>query len=131
MLIKVIQTEETYSIRQQALYPNDDASKIILADDAEGIHLGLFVQESCVSVLSLFEKPNGIQLRKFGTLPELQGNGYGTKLLLHALENSNGRVYLNARVDKMDFYRKFGFLETEEAFTRNDIDYYVMEKLNK
>lgn len=131
MIIREIQTEATYPIRQQALYPTNDFSKVLLSDDAKGKHLGLFVQDRCVSVLSLFEKEDGIQLRKFGTLPEFQGKGYGTALLLHALAISVGRVYLNARLEKMDFYLKFGFVETKETFTKNGFDYCVMEKLVK
>lgn len=128
MEIKEIQASETYPIRQQALYPNDSVDKVILPDDAAGRHLGVFVRGECVSVLSLFQTSSGIQLRKFGTLPEHQGKGYGTKLLRYALEQAPSRVYLNARSEKMDFYRKFGFSERVETFSRNGFTYCVMEK---
>lgn len=68
MKITEISTEETYPIRQEALYPNDNRDKIILTDDPLGKHYGLFIHDMCISVLSLFQTDKGIQLRKFGTL---------------------------------------------------------------
>lgn len=128
MRIREISAEDTYPVRQAALYPNGSRDKILLQDDALGQHLGLYAEDTLVSVLSLFQKSDGTQLRKFGTLPAHQGKGYGSYLLTQALAHCPGGVYLNARVDKQGFYQKFGFREIGETFTRNGLFYVVMAK---
>lgn len=82
-------------------------------------------------MLSLFQKSNELQFRKFATRQECQGKGYGSRLLEHvvsyARQQGITRIWCNARQSAASFYRKFGFRETGEAFCKNEIVYVIME----
>ncbi|MCC5466112.1 GNAT family N-acetyltransferase [Pelosinus sp. Bkl1] len=114
------------------MWPEKDIEYIKLKDDELGKHFGLFVNHRLVSVISLFEKNNVIQFRKFATLQELQGKGYGSVLLNCALKEAEKQgaksFWCNARVNKIDFYKKFGFEEIEEAVTKDGMKYVKMSK---
>ena len=82
---------------------------------------------------SAFIDSEEAQFRKFATLHEFQGRGYGTKLLIHLLaelERQNlKRIWCNARTDKAHFYTRFGLTRTHHTFSKGEIDYVVMEKI--
>jgi ribosomal protein S18 acetylase RimI-like enzyme len=93
--------------------------------------------EVLVSVVSLFVDGTAkdAQFRKFATDTDQQGKGYGSQLLSYMFEEIEGgnirgieKVWCNARVDKTDFYKRFGMLETEQTFSRGSQDYVIMEK---
>ena len=130
--IKPIKTSDTLAIRQQVMWPNRDISYVKLPEDAQGLHYGLFVDEILISVVSLFDTKNGWQFRKFATLQEQQGKGYGSKLLSYVIaiaERANASsIYCNARVEKVNFYRGFGLETTTKTFVKGGVSYVVMEK---
>ena len=76
-----ITAEETIFIRHKAMWPNKPIDYVRLANDDEGKHFGLYVDTKLISVISLFISKNEAQFRKFATLTEYQGKGYGTMLL--------------------------------------------------
>lgn len=130
--IEQITPELTWDIRQKELYPGSPISDIKLKEDYYGLHFGLFTDNQLVSILSVFDKGSSVQFRKFATLKEHQGKGFG-KALMHFtidLAKSQGKtlIWCNARLSAISFYKQFGFTETEEAFTRKGIDYIIMEK---
>ncbi len=114
------------------MWPNKSIDYIKLTDDQQGQHLGLFIEEQLVSIVSAFIRSNEAQFRKFATLDEHQGKGYGTILLRHLitkLEHQNlKRIWCNARIDKTNFYERFGLIVTKTTFTKGGIDYMIMEK---
>jgi GNAT superfamily N-acetyltransferase len=63
------------------MWPNKPIKYVELPDDKKERHFGLFVHVEITSIISLFIKNNEIQFRKFATLIEYQGLGYGTILL--------------------------------------------------
>ena len=130
--IKPIQASDTLAIRQQVMWPNRDISYVKLPEDAQGLHYGLFVDEGLISVVSLFDTKNSWQFRKFATLQEQQGKGYGSKLLSYVIaiaERANASsIYCNARVEKVNFYRGFGLETTTKTFVKGGVSYVVMEK---
>lgn len=131
--IEQITPELTWEIRQRELYPDFPLSEIKLKEDYYGIHLGLFTDNKLVSIVSLFEKDSSTsQLRKFATLKEYQGKGFGKTLLASAMDlvkqQGKSLIWCNVRVSAIGFYKKFGFKETDKAFTRKGIDYIIMEK---
>jgi GNAT superfamily N-acetyltransferase len=131
--IEQISPRLTWRIRHQALYPELDFAKVILEDDDDGIHLGLFDQNTLISVASLFKRDTSMQFRKFATLSEYRGKGYGTELLAYLTDyaKSTGcdHIWCNARRNASGFYSKFGFLETEKTFSKNGHDLVIMEKI--
>ncbi|SES65280.1 Acetyltransferase (GNAT) domain-containing protein [Natronincola peptidivorans] len=131
-MIKRIEKEETWPLRHKVLWPNKGIEHIKLKDDDNGIHFGLFYEGNLISVISLFIDQDRGQFRKFATHHEEQGKGYGSKLLLHLIEEAKKLgvkvVWCNARKDKCDYYKKFGLAETEKVFSKDGTQYIIMEK---
>jgi len=130
MEIKEIDAEQTWQLRQQVMWPGKDISQVILTDDASGTHYGLFNEERLVSVISVFVSGEQLQFRKFATVAELQGNGFGTRLLEFVLTKARqdglNAIWCNARTSKVSFYKKFGLEETGEPFTKDCVEYIKM-----
>ncbi len=132
MDIRAIQPEDTYDIRQKVMWPDKSIEFVKVEEDKEGNHFGLFEGDELVSIVSLFYKNQEVQFRKFATLIEYQGKGYGTKLLEFVFKKAENkgvkRIWCNARCNKTAFYAKFGMKETAFFFTKEGVDYVVMEK---
>lgn len=132
MHIEQIPAYLTWKIRHKALYPDAEFGKAILPDDEEGMHLGLFDENQLRAVVSLFRTNDSIQFRKFATLPDFQNKGYGSALLdyvLNIVKDENcRRLWCKARQTASDFYKKFGFHETEIRSNFMGIEYVVMER---
>jgi len=121
------------NIRQQVMWPTKSIDFVRVKEDKEGKHYGLFVNNNLTSIISIFQNENKIQFRKFATLQNEQGKGYGTRLLNFIFDkySKNGikQIWCNARVNKSNFYRKFGMKKTENSFTKEGIEYFIMEKI--
>ena len=95
------------------------------------MHYGLYVEDQLMSVISCFEIDGEIQFRKFATLVEKQHRGFGTHLLKYILNQAQSkkakRVWCNARKDKSTYYEKFGLKNTPHLFSKEGIDFVVME----
>ena len=133
ILIKTISSEETLPIRHRVMWPNKPLDYVRLKEDPQGHHLGLFVDDQLVSVISYFIQGNQAQFRKFATLEFHQGKGYGSCLFEHLLEElkrqSTSLVWCNARDDANGFYKRYGFTERPaSAFARGRVTYTIMEK---
>ncbi len=133
--IEQISHELTWRIRREVLYPGQPLDNIMLPDDENGMHLGLFEDNKLISVLSFFKNDYSIHLRKFATLEPYQRKGYGTELLNYLLEilevEHYERIWCNARKNASGFYSKFGFEETENSFQKDGHDFVIMEKILK
>jgi len=129
--IEQITQELTWKIRQKELNPELPLSEIKLKEDDSGIHLGLFHDNKLITVVSLFEYGDELQFRKFATDSQYQRMGFGKQMLAYVLdyakEKQFKKVWCNARSSASKFYQIFGFLETDETFSKNGIDYVIME----
>lgn len=130
--IEQIHPAVTWRIRHEAMYPGQDYELAKLADDDEGIHFALYADHELTSVISLFEKDDlTCQFRKFATVPESQGKGYGTLLLKHMIDYNRAHgiklLWCNARLSATAFYTKFGFQARGQTFTRHGYDFIIME----
>ncbi len=131
--IEQIPPAATLIVRQAELYPLMLLKKLQLDEDENGIHFGLFHDNKLISVVSCFEKEDGsMQFRKFATIKEFQRQGFGTALLKYIMafaeEQNVRKIWCNARISAIGFYQKFGLQETVVKFSRDGIDYVVMEK---
>ncbi len=114
------------------MWPEKSFDFIKLPDDDKGLHYGLFIEERLISVVSLFIEARTAQFRKFATLKEEQGKGYGTTLLRFLMDQAHQlditKLWCNARKDKVHFYQAFGMRKTERDFSREGIDFTILEK---
>ena len=135
MTTKIIEitADETLPIRHQVMWPTKPLDYVKLNNDNEGLHFGLFIDKKLISVISLFINDGEAQFRKFATLENYQGKGYGSILLneiMHiADKQSLKRIWCNARRNKSEFYKKFGLVATNTIFIKGDVDYEIMERI--
>lgn len=133
-IIKPITPEETWSIRHQVLWPNQPIEFVKIPNDDEGLHFGCFINDKLVSVISgfLIEADQEAQFRKFATLPDEQGKGYGSQLLSYLMNeletHAINRIWCNARVNATTLYERFGMRKTDQTFIKLGYEYVVMEK---
>lgn len=131
-VIKQITSAETLLIRQKVMWPHKPIDYVKLPNDENGKHYGLFLNGQIVSIISLFTENNEVQFRKFATLNEFQGLGYGTLLLKSIIELAKkkkvNKIWCNARVEKSTFYSQFNLKPTDKKFVKGGIKYVIMEK---
>jgi len=133
MIISEAPYNEVLAIRQQVMYPDKDTEYVKLSDDNMGLHIGVYENDVLVSVMSVFLHGREVQFRKLATLQQEQGKGYASALMQWLIDYANDmkfdRLWCNARANATDFYKKFGYAETDERFSRDGYDYVIMEKL--
>jgi GNAT superfamily N-acetyltransferase len=132
MHIEQIRPELTWQLRRDVLYPQNRLNEMEIDEDQQGYHFGAFTETKLVGVVSLFAKGTDWQFRKFAIDPAMQGQDIGTKLLnyITAFAQAGGgeRLWCNARLSAIGFYLKFNFVPTGETFSKNGIDYEILEK---
>ena len=130
--IREITPSETLPVRHEVMWPNKPLDYVKLPHDKNGRHFGLCINGKIISILSLFIKNNEVQFRKFATLTEFQGLGYGTILLKNiiALVKKEGvkKIWCNARIEKSAFYERFLLKPTNTKFHKSGIGYIIMER---
>lgn len=124
---------EVLKIRQQVMYPDKSIDEVKIDNDNMGIHLGVFDDGNLMTIASIFlDKERNLQFRKLATHVEVQGKGYATEFMKwlddYAKDVKLNSVWCNARKDVIGFYKKFGYEETNETFSRDGYDYIVMRK---
>jgi predicted GNAT family N-acyltransferase len=133
MIISEAPYNEVLAIRQQVMYPDKDTEYVKLPDDNMGLHIGVYENDVLVSVISVFLHGREVQFRKLATLQQEQGKGYASALMQWLIDYANDmkfdRLWCNARANATDFYKKFGYVETDERFSRDGYDYVIVEKL--
>ena len=138
--IRFINAEETYPIRREVLRKNIDLPYKLEGDfDKDTIHLGAYIDEELVSIVTLINrrkeqlKGEQFQLRGMGTLSEYRGKGYG-KLLVRQSEEyliSIGiqTIWCNARTEAIGFYKSLNYNTIGESFNVPKIGiHYLMYK---
>lgn len=130
MEIKEIRAKDTWQLRQAVMWPGRDISQVILADDDQGTHYGLYGEGRLISVVSVFITGKRLQFRKFATVNELQGQGFGSRLLQYVFAQARQKgideIWCNARASKAAFYKSFGLCEAGELFRKDGIEYIKM-----
>ncbi len=108
--------------------------------DKDSIHLGAYIDEKLVSIVTLINRRKELlkgeqyQLRGMGTLSEYSGKGYG-KLLVRQSEEyliSIGiqTIWCNARTEAIGFYQSLNYNIIGESFNVPKIGiHYLMFKI--
>lgn len=129
--IRIIPYESTWPIRHEVMWPNQPFDFVKLPKDPEGEHYGLFVEEELISIVSVFKSGDEAQFRKFATVENQQGKGYGSNLLAYIVQQLETqdirRIWCNARQDKASYYERFGLSKTEQTYQKGGIDFVIME----
>jgi GNAT superfamily N-acetyltransferase len=130
--IEEVSADVVWPVRHTVMYPEMNFESIKLEEDADGIHLALYGDANIlISVVSLFKKPGELQFRKFATLKDYQGKGYGSALLKYIVDyagiNNINRIWCNARKNATGFYKRAGFQETNQVFFKDGYDFVIME----
>ena len=114
--IEQIAPYNTWAVRHAVLYPDQPFDLVRL--------------DRLVTVISTFTRGDEMQFRKFATLKEFQGRGYGSAMMRHVLgyarDEGIRKLWCNARTSAGPFYARFGFSASGEHFTKNGIDYVIM-----
>jgi GNAT superfamily N-acetyltransferase len=130
--IEQIRPELTWRLRREVLYPTEPLHAMEMEEDNHGLHFGAFTDDELVGVISLFQKQNDFQFRKFAIKPNMQGQGIGSLMLQYitdfARQQGGMRLWCNARLSAVSFYVKAGFVTNGNTFMRNDITYEIFEK---
>lgn len=129
--IKAITAAETWQLRHKVMWPNKPLEFVILPEDEDGFHYGLFEKERLVSVISLFKTGSEGQFRKFATEKDFQGKGYGSKLLNYLIKEAKllniSYLFCSARTTAIAFYEKFGMKLASDIVRKNGKEYVKME----
>jgi len=132
VIIKEINHESTWKLRNEVLYPDGKLNEMGMEEDIEGTHFGVFEKDVIVAIISLFFEGNSCQFRKFAVDPSMQGKGVGRLLLAHITEYAASKsatiLWCNARISAIGFYIKGGFKHTGKFFTKNSFEYEILEK---
>ncbi|BAV08153.1 Acetyltransferase (GNAT) domain-containing protein [Filimonas lacunae] len=132
MEIKEVPLDIIWQMRKEVMYPSFTIDEVKLADDATGLHMGVYEADTPVSVVSVFIKNQQLQFRKFATLTTLQGKGYGKALLSHVMQLAQQQqctaVWCNARVSAAPFYQRFGMQPVGEQWQQHGHEFVKMEK---
>lgn len=128
--LKQIQADETWALRHKVMWPDKPLDFVILPNDADGWHYGLFENGQLVSVISMFVKGDKAQFRKFATDAAYQGKGYGSQLLVYLIDTSRDlnikELNCDARITAISFYKRFGMEIDSEVFQKSGKDYIRM-----
>ncbi len=131
--IKETELSRVWKLRYEVMYPEKDIEYVKLEEDEKGIHLGLYADDKLMSVISLFTENDSIQFRKFATLAAEQGKGYGTMLLNEVIDyaerNNIKKIWCNSRIEKTEFYEKFGFKKTNKKYEQDGRRFIIVEKI--
>ena len=130
MRITEITAEQTLPIRHQVLWPNESVEFCRVADDVDGLHFGVYQQQTLVCVASVFISGEQARLRKFATLPDYQGKGIGSAVIEHILAQLKAKgvsdFWCDARESAGGFYHRFGMAPEGERFYKGDVPYFKM-----
>ncbi|MGE4346922.1 MAG: GNAT family N-acetyltransferase [Flavobacteriaceae bacterium] len=142
VVIKQIEYEQTYPIRQVVLRPGRPLETCFFKGDElqTTFHFGLFYQEKLTGIISIFKNNNPLfsqtdqyQIRGMAVLPEYQKSGFGKQLVVYSeifLRNKSILlVWFNAREIAVDFYKKSGYQVIGKTFEIPDVGpHFVMFK---
>ena len=132
IIIKEIQTEETYPIRHQELrqgFPIETCH-FDKDDEPNTFHLGAFENKKLVGVVTLVKSEKGYQLRGMAVLNKEQGKGIGSLLIQKAEEKLQQEqisyLWMNARINAVPFYKKLGYLTQGDIFNIETVGEHII-----
>ena len=125
MNIRPISWQETIPLRHRVLWPDKDPEYCLVEGEEDARHFGAFRSGELVAVASVFPTDRGPQLRKFATVAEYQGQGIGSALMIHIIEEIKRLdvpcFWCDARESAQGFYERFGMKVEGKRFYKYNI----------
>lgn len=132
MDIRLISAEQTYPLRRAVLRPNRQAGPVPFdGDDQPGtLHIAGYAPgrpDQTLGILTLMvdpmpgdAQPGDLRLRGMAVAHAVQGTGVGRRLveqaIIEATTRGYKRLWCNARVSAIGFYRRLGFTAHGKEF---------------
>lgn len=130
MQVQEIRAEDTIDLRSRILRPGQEVELCHYPEDnlPTTFHLGIFGNERVICNGTFIQQGHSYfseakypyRLRGMASDKKFQGQGLGSKLLCHALQQLKAKncdlLWFNARTSAENFYRKLGFESTGEIF---------------
>ena len=89
-------------------------------EDSKTIHLGAYLENKAIGVLTLLPNSKDVQLRGMAVLTHHQGQGIGKQLLAKAealvIDLEHNSVWMNARLIAIPFYASCGYKKQGDIF---------------
>lgn len=139
MEIRTIKPADTLPLRKALLRPHLSLNECIYPGDdhSSSCHLGAFVDETLIGIVSLYKKalPEqtslcAYQFRALAIVETLRNKSYGLTLLhaleKYAVENGAQCVWANARLTACRFYRKAGYQIDDKEFIVEGVGPHVI-----
>jgi predicted cupin superfamily sugar epimerase/predicted GNAT family N-acyltransferase len=141
--VRPITAAETRPLRQQVLRPLQRVEELVFECDAhpDAAHFGAFHRGRLIGISTIAPAPmpgsaaeaGDWQMRGMAVLPGAQGQGVGRSIidacLAHLKSKAARRLWFNARVGAMPFYRRLGFEAVGDEFDVPTVGpHYVMTK---
>ncbi|MFT7351031.1 MAG: putative GNAT family N-acyltransferase [Flavobacterium sp.] len=136
---KKISSKDTLLLRNEVLRPGKLREECIFDgdDDLSTFHLGLFLNNKQVGILSVFQSSNlyfseslQYQLRGMAILNEYRNKSLGAKLIEEAeliLSSLNAElIWCNARQTAENFYKKHQYKSYDEYFEIKEIGLHLI-----
>jgi len=131
MNIQSITWQEALPIRHKVLWPDETVYFCKVDGDESAKHYGVYVNKQLVCVASIYSENNIARLRKFATLAEFQGQGIGSTLIHHILNELKmaniDSFWCDARTTAVGFYQRIGLEKQGTEFNKSGINYFKME----
>jgi len=119
---KQINATDTYAVRHPVLRKGLPLSSCAFDRDEDNktIHLGAYLENKAVGVLTLLPNNKDVQLRGMAVLEKFQGQGVGKQLITHAenlvRQQNTCNLWMNARLIAIPFYASCGYQKQGDAF---------------
>ncbi|MGK0442600.1 MAG: ribosomal protein S18 acetylase RimI-like enzyme [Pseudohongiellaceae bacterium] len=131
MDIRTIRWDEALPIRHEVLWPNKPLLFCKVDGDETAMHYGVYLNETLVSIASVYLEEDVARLRKFATLVKFQRHGIGSILIAHIVSELEQigveTFWCNARTTAVGFYKKLGMKMQGAEFNKSGIPYFKME----
>lgn len=125
--------ESAFAVRRKVFVEEQGvAPELELDKEEESVHfLALSDNQPC-GAARYRKTANGYKLERFAVLKEFRGKRVGQALVAAVLDDIPDQadiIYLNAQVDAVGLYAKFGFAVEGEQFEEAGIQHFKMVKI--
>lgn len=124
--------ETVYAIRKKVFVEEQGCpEQIESANNEDAVNYIALMDNNPCGACRWRKTADGYKLERFAVLQEFRNKRVGQALLAAALADiprDSGLIYLNAQVDAVGLYARFGFAIVGDVFQEAGIDHYRMVK---